>query len=234
MLAEIKHNLFYFYKLSIRTVLTFWVIYLGFVLLFMLLTIFTGGEIEFLGVNSMPVFIFMGIYGFLFLKESFPRVIRLGVTRKSYVFSALLFSVLLSIVMTILSNLSLVSINLISETLQIDGFVFAGMAQSLELDNIIISTISLLVYEGLLYLLIFLSFTLVAAVLFRFGLKLGGLLLIIIPASLFIKPVAKLAQDLIVYIAIFHENYFAPAFIAPYLVISLLFLLTVRKSSVVD
>lgn len=228
MITEIKHSLYFFYKLSSRPILSFWLIYLGIITLLGVLAWTAPGSVEFQGANTLPSIIFCGIYAFTFYKTSFSFVIKHGITRNGFIVSLLIFSVLLSVTMTTISNIFFHVINWTVNTLSIEDFNFAA----LDFSEFSISGAQIILFEGLVHLFVFLLFSLSAAILYRFGLKLGACILIILPASMFIRTVAEKAGDLATYLLLIHDNYMALNFLVPYSLIGVLMWYTARRTSV--
>lgn len=231
MISEIKKSLYYLYKLSFRTVLIFWLVYLGIMGLFMILAVTAGGGIEFFGVNSLPSLIFMCIHGVIFFKDGFPFVIKYGVSRQGFLSTLFVFSIILSSIMTGLSYLFVRLINWIVELFSIENFDFVALDMG---EYVTLTDHNPIFFEWLLHLSLFILFMFVASVLYRFGLKIGGLLLIIFPISMFIRPIAEKVLDLLTYFALFHDNYTPLSFLILIVGLSLLLWFSVKKASVVD
>lgn len=230
MVTEIKNSLYYFSRYTVKTVLTFWGIYIGFITLFFVLSVTTDGTIEFTGVNTLPATIFMVIFGIMFFKDVFPYNIKLGISRTPFSIAVLIFSVMLTTVMTGIAQLFLVFVNWITEKFNIDNFAFVGL--NTQIANF--TDHNTLIYEYLVNLTLFLLALLIAVILFRLGFKYGMLVLIILPLSLFIRSVAYTFVNWLSYLAIFHNNYHPGFFLIPIIGFSLLFWFVVRNASVVD
>lgn len=232
MLEQIKLNLYFFHKVSWVSILIFWSIYLGSVAFMAVLALsFQNSDITFMGVNAMPSLIFTFIFGLLFLKDSFPHVIKLGVNRNSYVISLFIFILLFTAVMVTVSQLSLFVINKVIELLSIDNFNFSGM-EIAGLDHI--GKMDLILFEAFLYLFAFGFSLLLGCIFFRFGLGLGFAFLAIIPLSLTIQPIMTRLFDLLKYLAIGHEKYNEFAFFIPYAIIAFFIWLIIKNASIVD
>ncbi|WP_017473466.1 hypothetical protein [Amphibacillus jilinensis] len=228
---QIKNCLYYFYRFSIKTVIHFWLIYLGFISLFMILAIVTDGSVEFMGVNALPSFIFMVIFAMIFFKDVFPYIIKLGISRKFYIVSTFIFSVLLATFMIFLNLIFLHFINWIIDIFKIENFTFTGLNMG-ELTDV--SSFDILIFEWLLHFTLFMLFLLIGAILFRFGMKYGMLMIFILPLSLFIRPIADIVGEIMPYFGIFHYDYTPFAFLPLIAIVVLLFGLTVQKASIVD
>lgn len=232
MLEQIKLNLYFFHKISWFSMLMFWSIYLGFVAFMSVLALsFQNSDITFMGVNAVPSLIFTFIFGLLFLKDSFPHVIKLGVNRNSYVISLFIFILVFTVVMVTVSQLSLFAINKWIELFSIDNFQFSGV-EIAGLDHI--GKVDLILFEAFLYLLAFGLALLLGSIFFRFGMGMGFTFLAIIPLSLTIQPVMTRLFDLLKYLAIGHEKYNEFAFLIPYAIIAILIWLIIKNASIID
>ncbi|MBM7542970.1 hypothetical protein [Amphibacillus cookii] len=228
---QIKNCLYYFYKFSFKTIIHFWLIYLGFIALFIGLAIMTDGSVEFMGVNALPSTIFMAIFGLIFFKDVFPYIVKFGVSRKFFIASTVIFSVLLTTMMISLNFIFLHFINWIIDIFKIENFTFTGLNMG-ELTDV--SPFDILIFEWLLHFTLFILFILIGAILFRFGMKYGMLMIIILPLSLFIRPIANKVGELMPYFGIFHYDYTPFAFLPLIAAVVLLFGVTVQKASIVD
>ncbi len=232
MIEQVKLNLYYFYKASWKTIAIFWSIYLGFVFALMLLTIAFQAEISFMGVSTLPSFIFTMIYGLIFFKETFPQAIKFGVNRQSYFISIWFYFIFFTIVMTIIGQVLLSVVNLITNIFSIDNFKFVGFNYQTVTNTM---DANLILYEGLLYIFIFLLTMLIGAVYFRYGMKIGTVIVITIPLMLIVfREIAAEMLELLTYLVFAHENYTIFAFLVPYIIFSTLIYLAIRKASVID
>lgn len=105
MFKELRANL-YFFMIDVKHTMTvYFITYTAsFILFYFLVLLFTENiKIDF--ILSMPMYIFMGILGFVSIKESFPFTLKLGSTRSGYVLSSLLFAFFISVTMTVISYL---------------------------------------------------------------------------------------------------------------------------------
>ncbi len=197
----------------------------------MILAIVTDGSVEFMGVNALPSFIFMVIFAMIFFKDVFPYIIKLGISRKFYIVSTFIFSVLLATFMIFLNLIFLHFINWIIDIFKIENFTFTGLNMG-ELTDV--SSFDILIFEWLLHFTLFMLFLLIGAILFRFGMKYGMLMIFILPLSLFIRPIADIVGEIMPYFGIFHYDYTPFAFLPLIAIVVLLFGLTVQKASIVD
>jgi len=92
------HVLLLDYRFSI---IVFWAIFLASLLPLFILAATTGGDI--IISSSVAIAFFCAINGFLMIKETFSFSIRMGATRQEYVWTGLIFFLVLSAVMSILS-----------------------------------------------------------------------------------------------------------------------------------
>jgi len=232
MLEQIKLNLYYFFKTSWLTIVTFWAIYLGFIGLMAVIALSNkGGNITIIGFNVFPSLIFSFIFGIFFLKDTFPHVIKLGVDRYSYVLSLFSYIVLFTIIMTTISQISLFIIDKLITLFSLNNFQFTGI-EMIGIDNI--GTIDIILYEAFLYVFFFSFSLLLGSIFFRFGIKIGMTTLAIFPLLTAVQPLMEFIFELLEYVAIGHENYNEFAFLAPYAGIGILIWLIISKASVID
>ncbi|WP_058306548.1 hypothetical protein [Gracilibacillus massiliensis] len=231
MLEQIKLNLYFFWKTSWMTLLIFWLIYASFILFMLIITISFDGGIEMIGVNTFPSMIFFIIFGIYFFRETFSNVIKFGITRMSYYVSLMIYIVLFSILMTTISQLFIQLIDLLIEIFNISNFTFTGIDLNM-IENV--SQWEFILYEVLIYILLFLFSLLLASIFYRFGLKIGFLTLLVFPLSFVFRDVAEIIFDALGYLLIGSEKYQAFYFLIPYLVLALILLLLTKRLSVVD
>ncbi|WP_163538034.1 hypothetical protein [Gracilibacillus sp. YIM 98692] len=233
MFHQVKLNLYYFFKTSWMTILSFWFIFLASVLVLLIMTVSLGGEMEFSGFNTFPSLIFTMIYGSIFFRETFPHVIKFGLSRLSYTISLVIYLFLFAIVMIILSQLVIQFIGLIIDLFAIENFQFIGINQmSNGLTNI--GEWDLIIYEAMLYFLVFGISLLISSVFFRFGFKLGAVLFIPVIALFFFQSIAENIFKGLSYLGIGHANYTVYAFIVPLAMIAILLWLLTKNASVID
>ncbi len=175
--------------------------------------------------------IFCVIYGVYFFRETFPHVVKFGITRNSYFVSLFIYVLLFSIIMTTISQLFIKMIDSIIEIFNIENFTFRGIDLGM-VDHI--EQWELILYEGLIYILLFLLTILMASIFFRFGLKIGFTCLLIFPFLFVSKDIAMKVFDTLEYVFIGSENYQPFYFLIPYLALALLLYLITKKLSVVD
>ncbi|OLO39129.1 hypothetical protein BTR23_08680 [Alkalihalophilus pseudofirmus] len=102
MLKELKGNLSFFVYDHRYSVTIFWsVLLLSSVVFFVIAALNSDMYVGF--SMSFAVFLFCAISGFLMTKETFPFLIKLGSTRNQYVFSALVFNLILATFMSALA-----------------------------------------------------------------------------------------------------------------------------------
>ncbi|MFC4401882.1 hypothetical protein [Gracilibacillus xinjiangensis] len=227
-----KFNLYYLLKSSWATVLIFWGIYTGFIAFMFLLAIsFQSSSIEIIGFNTLPSLIFTAVFASLFFKETFPSIIKYGTTRFSYLVSMIVYIVLYATVMTIISNILIMFINWFSDFFKITNFQFYGLDTSFEGT---VSKSDIFVYEGLLYILIFLFWLIISSLFFRYGYKISAIFIVIIGIPFFIRSYAEEIIDLLRYLIITEEQYTALAFLIPYSILAIGIWLIIRNASIVD
>ncbi|MFC4388703.1 hypothetical protein ACFOZ1_12960 [Gracilibacillus marinus] len=231
MFTQIKFNLYYFLKYSYKTVLTFWLIFLGFLLFFLCITtLFQSFEIEFVGVNTLPSLIFTAIFAVLFFKETFPAIIKFGSSRTSYLFAYVLYLILFTITMSIISNVFLFAMGYIIDFFHIDNFSYYGI-------NIMdhqIATSQLILYESFLYMFFFLVFNIVAALLYKFGYKVSIVFLIIVSFPIFVRSFADELFHFFAQFIITEKEYSQFSFFILYIILIGILWLIVRNQSIID
>lgn len=231
MRTQIKNTLYYFYKYSKKPVTLFWSIYLIILMLFFILTSTPEGFIVFEGVASFPSLIFMIFFPIFMFKSVYPHVIKLGITRKAFSISISIYALALSILMTTLDYAYLKIVNFIIDTLEIENFVFTGLASG-ELPAQ--SYGNPLINLWLLSLTAFLLFTLIGAIFYRFGMTWGIIIIMIFPLSLFFRPIGEKIIDVARYLFIFDESYTPLSFLILIAMLTLGIWLVVRRSSIID
>ncbi|SDB93783.1 ABC-2 type transport system permease protein [Pelagirhabdus alkalitolerans] len=229
--SELKSTLYYFYKYSYKTVMIFWLVYFGFIALFMTLALTTQGTVEFQGVNTLPSTIFMIIFGMLCIKDVFPFVIKFGVSRQKFTLATLVYALMLSTFMLVANHgFFIVTDNLI-DVLNINNFNFVSFNAD-QYAPLINGNEYL--FEWLMYLTFFLFFSLISALFYRLGMKWGLVVLSILPLSMLIQPVGTQILEYLSYLSLFHANYQPIYFLIPISLIVALLGLVIQKMSVID
>lgn len=104
MLNELKANFYFLYKDSGRSILYFWSIYIGFITAFLIITSITDNVTLMLSM-ALPAAIYTLIFGILFVKESFPYMIKYGSTRQGYFIAIAIFSAVFSLIMVTVNQI---------------------------------------------------------------------------------------------------------------------------------
>ncbi|MDX8044498.1 hypothetical protein SH601_00735 [Gracilibacillus sp. S3-1-1] len=231
MLEQTKLHLYYYWKTSWTTILTFWGIYIFFIALMFIAAFYgSNGSIMMTGVNIAPGLIFSLFFGIFSFKDTFPYVIELGLDRYSFILSSFISIILYTVAMTSISQIVLHTVDYLINLFSLENFEFSGLEIA---TTDATSTSSIVLYEGLLYLLFFSFSILLGSVFFRFGLKIGFTVIAIFPIMMIIQPIAHKVLDALKYIAIGHELYTPFAFFVPYGVIAILLYVIVYNASAV-
>lgn len=231
MLKQVRLNLFYLYKTSIRSILLFWSIYLFFIGALLALTTIIGGGIQFIGVNVIPSFIFTIIFSIFFFKDTFPFLIKYGTNRHSYLISLVIFTLLYAVGMTILSHLVTNIIAQVVKLFQIENFIFLGMDESFEIP---VTIMEVFIFEALLYALLFLLCSCITVVFFRFGYLLGAICIAPFIAMFFFPEVVEKLVGLGKLLALGYEEYHIGVYFILYAIFSLIIWLLIRNASILD
>lgn len=231
MINQIKHTLQYFFRYSIKPVGMFWLIYFLFLTLMLILSIHDDIALSITGATSFPSMIFMIFFSLLTFKNVFPFVIKLGITRKAYMFATYIYSLLLSLFMIGFNYVYLYFFNLLVDLFSIEGFDFIGLNMD-EFSDILIGNVYL--FDLLTHLSLFLLFTFIGAFFYRFGVIYGVIFIAIFPLSMLIKSVSMKIVELLSYHVIFHENYTPVSFLIIILSCLILNWLIVHRASIVD
>ncbi|SER48404.1 hypothetical protein SAMN04487944_10534 [Gracilibacillus ureilyticus] len=232
MVQQIKFNMYYLLKSSWSTILIFWGIYTGFIaLMFIMAFSFQSSDIEFIGFNTIPSMIFTTVFALLLFKETFPSIIKYGTTRLSYIFSMLVYVILYAVVMTVISNLLIVLIHRFGKVLNITNFQFYGLDTSFQSS---VGKLDTMIYEGMLYILLFLVGFIISSLFFRFGYKVSAIFILVIAMPLFIRSYAEDLTDLLSYLIITTDQYTAFAFLLPFSILAVGIWLITRNASIVD
>lgn len=143
------------------------------------LTIIAGLSIGFLFENvqlfyaiSFPVYIYAGFAGFLTLKQSFPSIISLGITRKDFFFYTTLAFLIVSAIMVLTLNMLLTLLTAIKNWLSIDGIAFFHTAMIGDVSN---HWGMRLLIDFSLTFFVMAFFFFIASLYFRYGLVVVGL-----------------------------------------------------------
>ncbi|UOQ85016.1 hypothetical protein [Gracilibacillus salinarum] len=231
MLNKLNLNFYYFWKTSWTTISIFWCIYFGFICLTLIMAVSLSSSITMSGINVVPATIFCLIYGLNFFKDSFPHIIKLGLDRYSFLLSILIYMIAFALAMTVISQLSSWIINGLTTVFQLENFSYISMTDLLMNG---FNKGEIFLYEFFLYLLFFGLAILIGSIFFRFGQKVGFILLAIIPALMIIKPVGVQLITFIHFIAVDNPQYRFPSLIVLFVIIGLFLWLTVSKASVID
>lgn len=231
MLKQVRNNLFYFYKNSIKSILLFWSIYLFFIGVLVVITFLAGGSAQFVGVNIIPSFIFTIVFSILFFKDTFPFVIKYGTNRHSYFISLVVFTILYSIGMTLLSLLTTTVIVQIIEIFNINNFSFLGLHESF---HIPVTMMEVSIFEALLYGVFFFLSSCIAVVFYRFGYLLGAIFIAPFIAMFFFPKIVESLIEIGKFFAIGHDQYNVGAYFILYAIFSLILWLLMRNASILD
>ena len=231
MLKQIQLNLFYFYKTSIKSILSFWLIYIGVIALLLVITTFAGGSMEFVGFNIIPSFIFTIIFSIFFFKDTFPFVIKYGTNRHSYLLSFVLYTLLFAIGMTLLSQITTNLISWVIDLFEIDNFRFFGFHEGFVIP---VTILEAAVFEALLYGSLFFLFNCITVIFFRFGYLLGAISIIPFVAMFFFPDILEKIVDIGKLFALGHDNYHVGAYFILYAIFSLIIWLLTRNASILD
>ena len=157
-----------------RPVIIFWIIFtlahiLGFVVAFS----FEKTNIIFW--SGVPVYISASFMGFQTIKSSFPNLIQWGATRKVYFLFTSIFFIFFSLVLALTSNILLTIFNQVGTWYSLTGIHFYHLIQF----GSIADNFSTRIFFDFSICLVLISISfLVSAVLFRYGLAIGGMLII--------------------------------------------------------
>lgn len=159
-----------FFALDFRfSILVFWSIFLASIIPLLILSFSIDGRM--IISSSMAVAIFCAVSGFVITKETFPFSIRMGSTRHEYVLSALIFSVLLAVFMSVL-NLAVVQISVwITDLAGWDNISFIIVADFLTSN---VTWYTQFGFDFMICLLVFMLGFFLSSVFHRFGM-IGGL-----------------------------------------------------------
>ena len=231
MLKQIQLNLFYFYKTSIKSIIYFWLVYIGVIGLLLIITTLSSGEMEFIGFNVIPSFIFTIIFSIFFFKDTFPFVIKYGTNRHSYLISFVLFTIIFAIMMTVLSLITTNLIGFITNFLEVDNFRFIGFHEGFVMP---VSIFEVAVFEALLYGTLFFIFNSITVLFFRFGYLIGSICLTPFIGLFFFTSVTEKVIEIGKLFALGHDSYHIGAYFLLYAVFSVIIWLLIRNVSVLD
>ncbi|ADC49095.1 hypothetical protein BpOF4_05165 [Alkalihalophilus pseudofirmus OF4] len=139
-----------------KSFITFWAILTGFVLFFLLLVLFLGIP-NMIVMTNAPMYVFLAIFGYRLLSSGdFEHAIHLGTTRKAFVFNVTIFTLLLSLVFSLINQLYIFFIDLIQSFLiqsEITFFTWDSVLSSgngfwvnLVADGLIMSMLGMLLF----------------------------------------------------------------------------------------
>ncbi|WP_235182569.1 hypothetical protein [Gracilibacillus boraciitolerans] len=133
--------------------------------------------------------------------------------------------------MNFISQLVINLVNSLIELFNVTNFTFTGINLNM-IENV--SQAELILYEGLIYMLLFLLSLLFTSIFYRLGLKIGLISLMIFPLSFVSKDITVKIFDALGYLLIGSEKYQPFYFLIPYLVLALFLFLITKNLSVVD
>ncbi|MDV2886194.1 hypothetical protein RYX45_13475 [Alkalihalophilus pseudofirmus] len=139
-----------------KSFITFWAILTGFVLFFLLLVLFLGIP-NMIVMTNAPMYVFLAIFGYRLLSAGdFEHAIHLGTTRKAFVFNVTIFTLLLSLVFSLINQLYIFFIDVIQSFLiqsEITFFTWDSVLSSgngfwvnLVADGLIMSMLGMLLF----------------------------------------------------------------------------------------
>lgn len=139
-----------------KSFITFWAILTGFVLFFLLLVLFLGIP-NMIVMTNAPMYVFLAIFGYRLLSSGdFEHAIHLGTTRKTFVFNVTIFTLLLSLVFSLINQLYIFFIDVIQSFLiqsEITFFTWDSVLSSgngfwvnLVADGLIMSMLGMLLF----------------------------------------------------------------------------------------
>lgn len=144
---------------------------------------------------SVAIYIFCGITGFLITKETFPFLIKLGSTRNNYIFSAVVFNMILAIIMTIFMSIVLQLVEVLNSVTNVDNF---RVLSTLEGTTLATTWFNELWLSVVICFLMFAGGFLYGAIFYRLGL-IGGFSGLILTALIFILPETRtLVLDILI------------------------------------
>ena len=196
-MKEMSLGIFKFHAIdSRRTLSIFWTIFI----VTHILGFFVAFTFENTGIvygSSFAIYIFVSIWGFQLLKSSFPHLIQWGATRKDYFLYTSLFLILSSLFMSLLNNILLLTFDLLIKWYSLTGINFYHLAQ---FGTITDNFASRLFIDFSISLLLISTALFLSTVFFRFGLAVGGALVVPLIVLSFIPGV-------IPYISTFMQNF---------------------------
>ncbi|MEC2071178.1 hypothetical protein [Alkalihalophilus marmarensis] len=139
-----------------KSILTFWAILTGFVLFFLLLVLFLGIP-NMMVMTNAPMYVFLAIFGYRLVSSGdFDHAIHLGMTRKAFVFNVTIFTLLLSLIFSLINQLYIFFIDVIQSFLiqsEITFFTWDSVLSSgngfwvnLMADGLIMSMLGMLLF----------------------------------------------------------------------------------------
>ena len=227
MTNQIKQTLYYYYRYSIKPIRLFWLIFFLFLSLTMLLSNLEDFGFQFTGITSIVSLIFMIFFPIFTFKNIFPFVIKLGITRKSFIVATYIYSIVLSLIMTAINYIFLYLFNLTT----VEGFEYIGLNMEM-FEEYIFGNVYL--FDWLLHLTLFLLFTFIGAFFYRFGMVYGVILCALLPLSMLIKSIGLKIIELLRHLNIFHEDYTATSYLLIIIICVVLNWFIVQRASVVD
>ncbi|MEI5906813.1 hypothetical protein WAK64_07040 [Bacillus spongiae] len=187
MYKELKAVLYYFlldYRFSLGV---FWTILISSLIGFSLIGLIGDGIGNVVIVTSLPVLIYCIVSGINMTKETFPFCIKMGVTRHQYMLGSALFTLLLSVGMSLVHLIISYGYDWLLKLGSIEGITHYSLLQFFSLSNTWFNELWLLAFLNF----VFLGFgILFGTIIYRYGLV-GGFSTVAVLVFLFVLPTSR-------------------------------------------
>lgn len=179
--------------------------------------------------TSFAIYIYAGFAGFLTLKQSFPHMISLGLTRKNFFFNIMIAFILVSALMSLTHNVLFSLLNLVKKSLAIESVM---LFHTTMIGNIIDTWVMRFFIDFSVSFLLMTFFFFVASLHFRYGLTIVSLFGAILLTFLLVLGTTDYLMEFILLLTGSEALLYYGLLIALSLILSFLSWLVMKRSSV--